>query len=201
MHDDREPDEQGSAMGPGPVLVPMAGLFYVLMFGGALIWGAVEGRVPVFAPGARKVDWFGDLSLGIVVGLLMVGLSDVITRLTAWGERTARILGEMLGPVRTGDAIWLALASSIAEELLFRGALQSHLGWLATSLVFGLAHLAPRRDLMPWTAMAVAAGLVLGALFEWTGNVLAPIAAHFTVNAINLRQLSRRYASAEGEEE
>ena len=188
-------------MGPGPGLVPMAGLFYGVMFAGALLWGALEGRAPVFAPEAREVDWVGDLSLGGVAGLLMVGLSDLVTRLTAWGERTARILGEMLGPIRTGDALWLALVSSIAEELVFRGALQPHLGWVATSLVFGLAHLAPRRDLMPWTVMAVAAGLVLGALFAWTGNVLAPIAAHFTVNAINLRQLSRRYAAADIEDE
>ena len=150
----------------------------------------------MLAPGAREVDWLGDAGLGLAVGLALLGISDLITRLTGWGDRTARMLGEMLGPVGVGDALWLAALSAIAEELLFRGALQPHLGLIATSLVFGLAHLAPRRELLPWTGMAVGAGLVLGGLFEWTGNVLAPITAHFAVNAVNLRLLSRRFGES-----
>lgn len=201
MDDDYGPEDtgRGSGPGPGPALVPVAGFFYAVMFGGALIWGAVEGRAPVFAPGGREVAWATDLGLGLGAGLILVGLSDLVTRLTAWGKRTARILGEMIGEVKLGDALWLAAVSSIAEELLFRGALQPHLGLVATSLVFGLAHLAPRRDLLPWTGMAIGAGLVLGGLFQWTGNVLAPIAAHFTINAINLRQLSKRFGASADE--
>lgn len=194
-----EDDEQRRGLGPGPALVPLAGFFYAIMFGAALLWGAIEGRAPVLAPGAREPLWGFDLALGLGTGLILVGLSDLITRLTSWGDRTARILGEMIGPVRTGDALWLAALSGIAEELLFRGAVQPHLGLAGTSLLFGLAHLAPRRDLMPWTLMAIAAGLVLGGLFQWTGNVLAPIAAHFTVNAVNLRLLSRRFSRSEDE--
>ena len=192
---DEEGEEEG---GPGPAMLPMAGAFYGLMFAAALVWGAVEGRPPVFLPGGRDVEWGADLGLGIGVGLLVVLGSELITRFTSWGEQSARLLGEMLGEVSQADAIWLALASAIAEELFFRGAIQPHLGLVGTSLLFGVAHLPPRRELVPWTLMAVGAGFLLGGLFEWTGNVLAPIAAHFTLNAINLRQLSKRYGSSEG---
>jgi membrane protease YdiL (CAAX protease family) len=186
-------DEEDEPGGPPAPLLPMAGFFYALMFAAALIWGAVEGRLPVFAPGGREVDWVADLGLGLGAGAVVVLISEWITRFTRWGERTSAILGELIGPVGVVDAVWLALASAIAEELLFRGAIQPHLGLVGTSVLFGVAHLAPRRELLPWTLMAVAAGFLLGGLFEWTGNVLAPIAAHFTVNAINLRQLSKRF--------
>ena len=83
--------------------------------------------------------------------------------------------------------------SAVAEEAFFRGALQPQLGLPATSLLFALAHFAPRRDLLPWTAFALAAGFALGALFEATGNLVAPTLAHAVVNAINLWLLSRDY--------
>jgi membrane protease YdiL (CAAX protease family) len=59
--------------------------------------------------------------------------------------------------------------------------------------VFGLAHFAPRRDLLPWTGFAVAAGFGLGALFEATGNLVAPIVAHASINLVNLRLLALRW--------
>jgi membrane protease YdiL (CAAX protease family) len=41
----------------------------------------------------------------------------------------------------------------------------------------------------------VVAGLLFGATFDATGNLLAPTLAHVLINAVNLRLLSRRYAS------
>ncbi len=64
--------------------------------------------------------------------------------------------------------------------------------FLAASLLFGLAHFVPRRELLPWTAFTLAAGFGLGALYEVTGNLVAPVVAHFGVNAVNLRLLTRR---------
>ena len=109
------------------------------------------------------------------------------------GHRQALFLGEVLGRRTVGECVVLAAVSAIAEEALFRGALQPHLGWVGASLLFGLAHFAPRRDLLPWTGFAVLAGFVLGALFEVTGNLIAPVVAHFAINAVNLRRLGVRY--------
>ena len=44
-----------------------------------------------------------------------------------------------------------------------------------------------------WTVFAIAVGFLFGFLYEWTGNLIAPIAAHTLVNAVNLRLLSVRY--------
>ena len=82
----------------------------------------------------------------------------------------------------------------MAEEAFFRGALQPAAGWLLASLIFGAVHFVPRREFLPWTGFAILAGLLFGALFEATGNLVAPVVAHMLVNAVNLRWLSLRYA-------
>ena len=45
-------------------------------------------------------------------------------------------------------------------------------------------------------AFALVAGLGLGGLFLWRGSLVAPVLAHFTINLVNLRLLSRRAARA-----
>lgn len=84
----------------------------------------------------------------------------------------------------------IAIVPSMAEELMFRGVLQRnlvrllhsrHAGvWVAAAL-FSAVHFeffgfVPRLLL----------GAVLGYLYEWSGNILVPIAAHFTQNAFQL---------------
>ncbi|MGI4872244.1 MAG: CPBP family intramembrane glutamic endopeptidase [Janthinobacterium lividum] len=84
----------------------------------------------------------------------------------------------------------IAIVPAVAEELVFRGVLQRnlvqltgsrHVGvWLAAA-IFSAIHLqffgfVPRFVL----------GLVLGYLFEWSGNILVSMAAHFTQNALQL---------------
>ena len=83
----------------------------------------------------------------------------------------------------------LALASSIGEELLFRGALLPWLGVWLQAAVFALLHIGPGRRFLPWTASAFALGLAFGALASWTGNLGGPIAAHFMINFLNLRYI------------
>jgi membrane protease YdiL (CAAX protease family) len=41
----------------------------------------------------------------------------------------------------------------------------------------------------------VTAGFLLGGLYAATGNLVAPVVAHFTINAVNLYKLSRDFAS------
>jgi membrane protease YdiL (CAAX protease family) len=84
----------------------------------------------------------------------------------------------------------IAIVPAVAEELVFRGVIQRnlvrwfgsrHVGvWLAAA-IFSAIHVqffgfVPRFLL----------GLVLGYLYEWSGNLLVPMAAHFTQNALQL---------------
>jgi hypothetical protein len=107
------------------------------------------------------------------------------------GRLLAQRLAEILGPLSGAQVVVLALASGLGEEAFFRGALQPRVGLLLASLLFGMAHLVPRRELLPWAGFAALAGVLLGALFDYTGNLLAPATAHVFINAVNLHWLSR----------
>lgn len=186
----------GEARGIDPRrFVRLGALFYGSLFLLAVIWRVgLYGENLFYAPGgeARGSSLLGGLAAGLAAGLGVVALSYGLTVGTAMGRRLAESLARLLGNLSARQCVLLALLSGIGEEAFFRGALQPRVGLVLASLIFGLAHFVPRRDLAPWSGFSLAAGFLLGALFEWTGNLLAPIAAHVVVNAVNLQLLTRR---------
>ncbi len=194
-----EANREIPASAPGgnkPSLVKLGLFFYAALFAVALVWSIWSGRSVFYASQAAAEQGIApllDTGLGLAVAAATIALSRKITECTRWGDAMGRALAELLGERSVRDCVVLAVASGVAEEAFFRGALQPALGWLLASLVFGLVHFAPRRDLLPWTGFALCAGLVLGALFEFTGNLVAPIVAHVGINAVNLRRLVVRY--------
>lgn len=142
--------------------------------------------------GGDPIQWLRDPLAGALAALGVIALSELLTRFTRWGEALARSLAQLLGPLSLRQCGALALASGVAEEALFRGALQPLLGYVGASLLFGLAHWVPRRELLPWVAFTFAAGFGLGWLYEATGNLVAPVVAHAGVNAVNLWRLAQR---------
>jgi hypothetical protein len=149
-------------------LVKLGLLFYGTLFAVALVWSIWSGRSVFYASQAAAEEGVApllDIGLGLVVAAATIALSRKITECTQWGDAMGRALAEMLGERSVRDCIVLAIASGVADVAFYRGFLQPALGWLAASLIFGLVHFAPRRDLLPWTGFAVCAGLVLGGLF------------------------------------
>ena len=197
MWDDEE-DEVEEAEGPTPVgFVRSALVFYGLMGCGALLWRMNSPGESILHPVSTAPPAYGmafAIGVGCLVGLGAVGLSEVLTRFTAIGEALADVLGEGLAGIGRGDALLLALASGTAEEMFFRGAVQPAVGIFWASLAFGACHFLPRRELALWSVYAVVMGFALGGLYLWTGQLLAPIAAHVVVNAINLPRLAQRAA-------
>jgi len=182
----------------GRQLVRLAVPFYAVLAVVALVWRRGVRGAPMFAlvdPGASPdvLPVGSAVVLGLGLGLAIVLLSQLWTKLWPSGEAVARMLGEALGELRWRDCAALAAASGLAEEMLFRGALQPEIGLLAASVVFGLAHLVPRWPLLLWSVFAVAIGLVFGGVFVWSGSLWVPVVAHVVVNAVNLPLLSRRY--------
>jgi membrane protease YdiL (CAAX protease family) len=179
-------------------------IFYGLMGCAALLWRmAVPGQSilhPSFEAATDAWSLSGALLAGLAVGLVAVLISELLTRWTNLGEALADVLGEGLAGIGTGDAILLALASGIAEEMLFRGALQPAVGLFWASLIFGACHFLPRKELALWSVYAVLMGFAFGWLYEWTGQLVAPIAAHALVNGINLPRLARRYETRSEDE-
>ncbi len=180
-------------------LVPLAVAFYLVMGVVAVAWRwLVDGQGPFLAAPEVVSPEVGLLLrhalLGLLVGAGLILSSRLWIRYTRMGRVLAGRLAEILGPLSGAQVVVLALASGLGEEAFFRGALQPRVGLVLASLLFGMAHLVPRRELLPWTGFAALAGVLLGALFDFTGNLLAPAAAHVLINGVNLSWLSRASA-------
>ena len=209
---DADPEEELSGRPQRPQqpidLVRLGLWFYGGMAAIAVAWRAGIYGEPMFYASLeaeqRGVSLLSNVLLGLLVGGMVVGISYVFTKMTGWGDRLARELARTIGPMSVPDALLMAAASGFSEELLFRGALQPRVGLIAASVLFGAVHFVPRREMLPWTGFAIAVGLVLGWVFESTGNLVAPVVAHAVVNAVNLPLLTRLYGEpgngAAGEE-
>ncbi len=188
-------DESPPARPPASI-VRMGLLFYGGMGIAALLWRmSTPGdsiQHPSLEAAARAWSMPAALGAGVVAGLVALALSEALTRWTPLGRALSELLAASIGPLDRSNAWLLALASGMAEEMFFRGALQPKVGIVAASLLFGAAHFLPRRELVLWSGYAVVMGLGLGALYEWTGQLAAPVAAHVVVNGINLPRLANR---------
>ena len=165
--------------------------FYAALFVVALLALWRMGRLSSLAPAVD--DWQGmglAVGAGIGVGLVLVVLSRAFARYFGWAARLEGELRAVVGPLRRGEALGVALLSGLGEEALFRGVLQPTLGIVLTASLFGVLHIGPNVRFLPWSLMAFVAGVVFGGLAAGTGSLLGPILAHATVNFLNLRYLS-----------
>lgn len=127
-----------------------------------------------------------------------VHLPDALHNVEAWAreyEDRAQTLTKALTNFNSPLRFWIgvlviAVVPAVSEELVFRGVVQrnlvqgfrsQHVGVWVAAFVFSAIHLqffgfVPRFVL----------GLILGYLYEWSGNILVPMAAHFTQNFTQL---------------
>ena len=173
--------------------VVLACSFYAAMALLAGLWRLWwDGALPWSAPGVEPATLPVRLGAGVATGLAGVALSRWWIGRSELGSRLSDELGRMLGPMAAGTAWGLAAISALGEELLFRGAAQPAIGWLLASALFAAVHFLPGPGLWIWMLYAFGAGLLLSALFQWTGDVVAPVTAHAVLNGVNLSWLGRR---------
>ncbi|TNF23631.1 MAG: CPBP family intramembrane metalloprotease [Deltaproteobacteria bacterium] len=175
---------------PGPGgLVVSAIVFYAAM---ALIGAAIvsaqglELVTVVFGDGTTGLR---DAALGAGTGLAVVGLTWVTRNVPAM-RRLSEELSPMVAGLDSAQIALMAVTSAIGEELMFRGGLQPLIGFWPTVIVFGLAHGGLNRRLALWVVFAALAGILLGWLTVYTGNLLAPVVCHLTVNFWNLHAMA-----------
>lgn len=186
--------------------VGIAAIFYaflaVLGWGVAsFVWGL---DVWVWRDGLTS-SCFIDLLIGAGFGVAVVGATYLFEEYTAWAAKLSLEFKKLLGPITVAQAFVLAVSSGIAEEVFFRGFLQQVItdvaladmayadviGWAVASFLFGVVHQGPdRKTFLPWTIFALVIGAALGGLYWLTGNLLAPVIAHFTINFLNLSLIS-----------
>ena len=189
-------EERGLAPPDPDRFVRSALLFYGGLGCAALLWRMLASDASIFHPDgiqpAEAMGLFPAIGWGVVAGIASLGFSEALTRWTTLGDGLADLVGESLAGIGLRDALLLAAASGLAEEMFFRGALQPAAGLLWASLIFGACHFVPRRDLLLWSVFAGVMGVVFGLLFEWTGHLAAPVAAHALINGVNLPRLAQR---------
>ncbi len=143
----------------------------------------------------------GGMGVVVVGTLLALGLCPLVRDATTWFLQAAAPgwefkLHPTLQALHDGGpqlavvaTLWLGagVIAPVAEELFFRGLLQSCLlnlsrnRWVAivgTSIAFGVVHYS-----QPYALAALAAlGVILGAAYERTGSLLPPVLIHMAFN-------------------
>lgn len=186
---------------PGQVYRLAWVLYLVLAIAGAIWVGARRGVIPLSL--FLDVDtWYADLGLGVVSGLALLGLWEVGRRVFPLAQKLEDSIRKILASVDVSDAIALAILSGFAEELFFRGAVQGAFesyGWLWAAILFAILHTGSGKAFRVWTAFAFVAGVVLGLLMAWRGNLLASVVAHMVVNGVSLTRIALRGEGAHNE--
>jgi membrane protease YdiL (CAAX protease family) len=174
-----------------PVLV-VVGAYGIMGTAGAAIALAL-GFDPVLCDG-----WLGmrgaasalaSLGAGICVAAGTIAATQALVRRAAWARALHSALRPAVHGAADGGLLAIAVASALAEELLFRGLLVQAVGIAFSSLVFGALHQIRGQARWWWMALAAAMGLLFAVTFRATGSLLGPIFAHAAINGANLRYL------------
>lgn len=127
-----------------------------------------------------------ELAIGILLGVLAITATVGLM----WLFGTYRVTGTN-SAMTLINALAIGMVPAFTEEIVFRGILhriiEGSLGtWAAlisTSLVFGASHLAnPNASWFAAIAIAIEAGLMLGATYTLTRRLWLPIGMHFAWN-------------------
>lgn len=138
-----------------------------------------------------RIEIMLDLCMGMGLALLLVLFSLFANRNFSWARQLDLEFQKVLTPLSIGKILLLGLTSGLAEETFFRGALQNSVGLILSSLLFGVAHLVPKRELLPWALYAVVVGFIFACLVEIRHCLLPVILAHTVMNIIMIGLLNR----------
>jgi membrane protease YdiL (CAAX protease family) len=151
------------------------------------IWTNLTERRPV-SELTLKRTW-ADLGLGLLLGVCYFG---IVVGLMALAKCYA-ISGAQFQPVPQLEALLGFLLVAVFEEIIFRGILfrliddrwNTLLALIISALLFGAGHLAnPGATLWSTFAIALEAGLLLGAAYKFSGTLWLPIGIHWAWNYV-----------------
>ena len=164
------------------VVNTLVSVLMIVLYGVFVRW--FEGEKPKDLPLARcagHTGWGLATGLGyfiVVVGIMMVfGLYKINGIHAEWSA--------------LADAFFWFLIVAVGEEIVFRGVLfrwiDERFGFwwamIVSGLIFGLVHIMNDNATL-WSGIAIAleAGLLLGAAYKWAGTLWFPIGIHWAWN-------------------
>jgi membrane protease YdiL (CAAX protease family) len=167
-------------------------VLYLGLGAAALAWGGLRGQPNIWQlPGRGEPLVFAGIATCLVLGLGIVFASRLALYRFDWARALHREFRGLLNPMSDMEILILAVASSVGEEMFFRGALLPAIGVVGSSAIFALLHIGPKARHLPWTFSSFVIGLLFGAIFVWTGDLTGPVLAHFLVNFLNLRHVAQ----------
>ena len=129
----------------------------------------------------------GDTAIGFGVGILFFILVTGCIALLG-GYRVGSVNWDWNALVRS---LFMFLVVGVGEEVLFRGIVfrmiddrwGTAVGLIASALIFGFVHIT-NSNATVWSSLAIAveAGLLLGAAYKWSGTLWVPIGIHWSWN-------------------
>lgn len=132
--------------------------------------------------------WLAGAALGGAMLGVAAGLERTLPSFRYVSRLTERALRRLALPRWLATA--LALATSVGEEVLFRGVLLHAIGPVPQAILFGLMHPAGRKG-WSYPIFVALVGLALGGLVLGTGRLGPAIAAHLVVNGVGLLRSGR----------
>ena len=201
MQDDKDSGFQGDQAGEGRMKTPSLGTILGFELGRgvlAIALALIFGLRPWLDFAWGWSAWLLGLAatLPMLAGMLIIewGRWQWVLDLKDFMRRT---VVPWFIRMRWWGLALVALSAGIGEELLFRGVIQAGLtgAWgplpalIVASLLFGLVHA------MSWTYFLITflAGLYMGLLYLWTGNLLVPMIVHFLYDWAALQYYVSRY--------
>jgi membrane protease YdiL (CAAX protease family) len=175
--------------------VPLVVGAYAIVAAVGLGIAALRGEPNVFVcesyrlGGSPLSGHLTSLAGGVAIAITIIAGTRYLVRTTAWASALHEDLRPMARALGEGAIVPIALASSVGEEVLFRGALVPWVGVIVSSILFGALHQMRGRSRLSWIAFAIVVGMLFGGLFRATGSLLGPIVAHALINGANLRFL------------
>src|SRR5690625_5546204 len=92
------------------------------------------------------------------------------------------VMNEIVFKNRTiADIFVLTLVIAISEEALFRGVIQTTIGFIPASILFALVHIRYLKKPVLFISVLLMS-FYIGYLFEITGNLYVTMTVHFIVN-------------------
>ena len=140
-----------------------------------------------WAPDILSNKWAPHLLLGLAIGALFFVL--VVGVMRFFGICSLEKLS--FDGKAQWEAFMMFFGVAVGEEVLFRGVLYKWIDkrwgmWVAlvvSGLVFGLVHVTnDNATLWSGFAIAIEAGLLLGAAYKWSGTLWLPIGIHWAWN-------------------
>lgn len=159
------------------------------LIGLAFLLSRVFSIAPLWGQPAR------DVITGLLGALVLAALNFLLlTRAPSnWlVDGVREVYHEVLVPLfsrfEAPGIVVIGVLAGIGEEWLFRGVLLPTVGWVLSSIIFGIAHIGSK-SMVAFGVWASGMGFVLGGLALATGGLTAPMVAHGVYDMLALAYL------------